>query len=399
MTPRRILGKVTRFFSPEALVSDPFAAIRPFNDDEVRPTIERLLASPDFIAALLRLRLGKGARYFAWLLRPLLSWLLRHQLRDIRSVHDLQMRIKGYVEHMIEDTTAGFTVSGLQHLDPGQAHLFISNHRDIAMDPAFTNYALHRAGHRTLRIAIGDNLLTEQWVADLMRLNKAFIVQRSARAPRELLAASRLLSEYIRHSIQVDNESVWIAQREGRAKNGVDRTEPAVIKMLSLCRDKQKETFGDLVASLHIVPVAISYELDPCDGLKAHELSCRASTGSYAKADREDVASIGRGIAGSKGLVHVAFGTPLGNDLASPEEVARAIDRQIVSGYRLRPPSLWAYERLHGPVPADVDVGEGSSSRAAFQARIDALPEADRPYALASYANALRSVLELQRAP
>jgi hypothetical protein len=139
-------------------------------------------------------------------------------------------------------------VSGLESLDTDRAYLFISNHRDIAMDPAFTNYALHRAGHETLRIAIGDNLLTEPWVADLMRLNKSFIVQRSASGPRELLAASRLLSRYIRHSLQVDNVPVWIAQREGRAKDGVDRTEPAVIKMLSLSRDKQSRSLSERIS-------------------------------------------------------------------------------------------------------------------------------------------------------
>ncbi len=269
-------------------MSDPFAAIRPFNDAEVRPTIDGLLRSPDFLTALLRLRLGEPARYFAWLLRPLLAAYLRRQLRDVHGVDDLQNKIKVYVENMIENTTAGFTVSGLEHLDGDRAHLFISNHRDITMDPAFTNYALHCAGHRTLRIAIGDNLLTEQWVADLMRLNKSFIVQRSARGPRELLAASKLLAQYIRESVQTDNEPVWIAQREGRAKDGVDRTEPAIIKMLSLSRDRKNESFGDHIASLRIVPVAISYELDPCDDLKARELAERAQTGSYAKADHED---------------------------------------------------------------------------------------------------------------
>lgn len=381
-------------------MSDPFAAIRPFNDDEVRPTIDRLLASPDFLTALVRLRLGDGARPFAWLLRPLAAAYVRWQARGVDTVHDLQMRMKGYLDRMIEETTAGFTVSGLEHLDPERAHLFISNHRDIAMDPAFTNYALHLAGHRTLRIAIGDNLLTERWVADLMRLNKSFIVQRSARGPRELLAASRLLSQYIRQSIQVDGEPVWIAQREGRAKDGRDRTEAAVIKMLSLSRDKTSETFGDHIASLRIVPVAISYELDPCDALKAHELAQRHATGTYAKADREDVTSIGRGIAGSKGRVHVAFGTPIGSDVETPADVAAEIDRQIIGNYRLRPPNLWAWRDLEGSGDPDgITIHEGSCSEAAFRGRMEMMPEEDRAYALAAYANALRSAQELAARP
>ncbi|MDP5069539.1 MAG: 1-acyl-sn-glycerol-3-phosphate acyltransferase, partial [Congregibacter sp.] len=231
-------------------MSDPFAAIRPYNDGEVRPTIDRLLGSKDFLNAMLRLRFGESSLVFAWFLRPLVRFYLRRQLTGISGVHDLQMFVRDYVERLIQDSTAGLSVSGLEHIDPKRAHLFISNHRDIAMDPALTNYVLHRAGYQTLRIAIGDNLLREQWVADIMRLNKSFVVKRSVAGPRELLANSKLLSQYIRSSLQDDNASIWIAQREGRAKNGRDRTEAAVIKMLSLSRDKQTESFAEHIASL-----------------------------------------------------------------------------------------------------------------------------------------------------
>ncbi|MEE4279763.1 MAG: 1-acyl-sn-glycerol-3-phosphate acyltransferase [Halieaceae bacterium] len=380
-------------------MSDPFAAIRPFNDDEVRPAIDGLLASQDFLEALMRLRLGPAAASFSWLLGPLVRGYLRRQLRNVASVGDLQALIETYIARMIDETTAGLSVSGLEALDASQAYLFISNHRDITLDPAFTNFSLYRAGHRTLRIAIGDNLLTEKWVADLMRLNKSFIVQRSARGPRELLAASRLLSQYIRQSVQQDNEPVWIAQREGRAKNGVDRTERAIVKMLSLSRDRQSEDFGEHIASLRIVPVAISYELDPCDALKARELAALAEMGRYEKADREDVNSIGQGISGSKGRVHLAFGSPLGSGHDSPESVAAAIDDQILRQYRLHPTNLWAYRTLHGDPPPTIEIHPGSCSEAAFRARIDAMPESDRPFALASYANSLCSVVETTARP
>jgi len=377
-------------------VSDPFAAIRPFNDDEIAPVIRRLLHSDDFLGAIARLRFGGGARSVGWLLRPLLRFYLGRQLRDVRSVHDLQMRIRPYIERMLAETTAGFTTSGVEKLDPERACLFISNHRDIVLDPALSNYALHRAGHQTLRIAIGDNLLREPWIADMMRLNKSFIVQRQLSAPRELLAASRLLSAYIRKSLQQDNAPVWIAQREGRAKDGVDRTEPAVIKMLSLSRDKAQETFSAHIAGLRIVPVSISYELDPCDALKARELWQRDSTGTYQKNDVEDIASIGRGIAGNKGRVHLHFGEPLGPGLESPQEVAAAIDEQVLRGYRLHPSNLFAYRRLHGRAPEQsLPIAPGSCSERAFDARIDALPEPHRRYALAAYANALLGKLSL----
>lgn len=390
-------------------MTDPFADIRPFSDAEVRPTIERLLGSREFLTAMLRLRLGPQAERFAWLLRPFARYALRRQFGHVQNVLDLQVMVKGYLDRTIENTTAGFSVSGLDQLDPSMAHLFISNHRDIAMDPAFTNYALHSAGHDTVRIAIGDNLLTQQWVGDLMRLNKSFIVQRSVSGPRELLAASRRLAQYIRASVQEDEVPVWIAQREGRAKDGVDRTEPAIIKMLSLSRDKQQESFAQHIAGLRIVPVSISYELDPCDAMKARELASRCATGAYEKAVQEDVSSIGQGISGNKGRVHMSFGTPLDGELDTPGAVAAVIDRQIISSYRLHPPNLWAYQRLHGDpgVPINtsatqacdrIQVAEGSCTEAEFDARIAAMPEAERPFALAAYANAFRGALELAAA-
>jgi len=304
------------------------------------------------------------------------------------------MRVKAYMEQMIENPTSGCTVSGLDQLDPAHAYLFISNQRDIAMDPAFTNYALHRAGHQTLRIAIGDNLLHEQWVADLMRLNKSFIVQRSHPGPRELLAASKLLANYIRFSINDDNVPVWIAQREGRAKNGVDRTETAIVKMLSLSRNKRTKSLSEHVRDLRIVPVAISYELDPCDEMKGTELHQLETTGSYEKTDREDVASIGLGISGAKGRVHVSFGSPLDGNFESPEEVAVAIDDQIVSGYHLFRTSLWAYQHLFGEPEHSIEVESGTVSEREFTERVDAMSEGVRPFVLASYANSLHSRLE-----
>lgn len=379
-------------------MTDPFAAIRPYRDDEVQPVLRRLLASPDFLNTMAGLRFRGLAGRWPALLRPLIRWRLRSQFGAVDSVHGFQMVVKGYLEAMILRTTAGFSVSGLDALDPSVPYLFVSNHRDIAMDPAFTNFALHRSGHSTVRIAIGDNLLTRDWIADLMRLNKSFIVKRSASKPREKFEASRLLSAFIRSSLLEEREPIWIAQREGRAKDGLDRTEPAVIKMLSLSRDKQSESFAEHLASLRLVPVSISYEVDPCDGLKASELLRRADGSGYVKTGDEDVASIGRGIAGHKGYVHAHFGQPLEAVHDSAAAVATAIDAQVIAGYRLYPTSLWAWERLEGrapPLPAETEVGEASVSREQFDARIDALAPRERDYALAQYANAVNSKLAL----
>jgi len=249
-----------------------------------------------------------------------------------------------------------------------------------------------------VRIAIGDNLLTKPWVSDLMRLNKSFIVKRSVSGPRELLASSKNLASYIQHSLLQEHAPVWIAQREGRAKDGIDRTEPAVIKMLAMSRDKASQSFGEHIAGLGIVPVAISYELDPCDALKANELYQKATAGSYLKGEQEDVASIGQGIAGDKGRVHVAFGTPLGDAFADANAVAAEIDRQVISAYRLHRTNVQAYRMLHGsdaPLPGDAVVEGGECSPQQFERRIEALPEGHRPFALAIYANAVVSKLSL----
>jgi len=378
-------------------LDDPFADIRPYHDEEVATVLTGLLAEPELLETLGRQRGGLVASLPAFFMRPLVRMALKHQLKGIADVHGMQMVLKSYVESMIDNTTGGFSVSGLDRLDPGRPYLFMSNHRDIAMDPAFTNYALHMGGHKTVRIAIGDNLLTKPWVSDLMRLNKSFIVKRSATGPRELLAASKQLSQYLQHSLLEEKAPIWIAQREGRAKDGIDRTEPAVIKMIGMSRDKNSQTFGEHIASLGIVPVSISYELDTCDALKANELYQLATTGSYEKGEQEDITSIGRGIAGQKGKVHVSFGTPLGAEFENADEVAQQIDRQVIAGYCLHPTNLFAYDMLYGehaPAPDGLYLEEGICSRDEFEARIEAMPEAHRPYALAIYANAVVSKMD-----
>jgi hypothetical protein len=377
-------------------LSDPYADIRPYRDEEVAPVLARLLGDPEFLDSIASLRLGRLATLAPALIRPLVRFLLRRELRGVADVGAMQDIIKHYMDRMIESTTRGFSRSGLEQLDPGRAYLFMSNHRDIAMDPAFTNYALYQGGRDTVRIAIGDNLLTKPWASDLMRLNKSFIVKRSVSGPRELLAASKNLSAYIRHSLQQENAPVWIAQREGRAKDGLDRTEPAIIKMLSLSRDKRAQSFGEHIESLGIVPVSISYELDPCDALKANELAEVATAGSYEKGEQEDIASIGRGIAGEKGRVHVSFGSPLGSGFDTPEDVAAEVDRQVIDQYCLHPTNLQAYHMLHGehaPIPDKLYLEEGDCSSQEFTARIEAMPEAHRPHALGIYANAVVSKL------
>jgi glycerol-3-phosphate O-acyltransferase len=310
-------------------------------------------------------------------------------MRGVNSVYDFQMRIASYMQRMIRTTTDTFEVEGLDRLEHDQAYLFIGNHRDIALDPAFVNYALYQAGRSTVRIAIGDNLLQKPYVSDLMRLNKSFIVPRSAKGKRAMLAAYQQLSSYIRHSIGEDNHSIWMAQREGRAKDGIDRADPAIIKMLTMSgrqADKQAK-LGDIIRELRMVPVSISYEYDPCDLQKARELYAMHTEGAYQKIEFEDIRSIVAGITGAKGRIKLTFGTPLSADFESPEAVAQEIDQQVMKGYHLFPSHQLALE-ASGLAPDLVDLTEVTDiDRQRFHARLAEVPTHLRDWWLAQYAN------------
>lgn len=382
-----------------------FDDIRPYHDHEVAEVLQRLIRDPEMIATLLRWRFPRLSQYLSGLLKPVVHYRLQRQFGHIDSVDAFQQQVRVFMDRMIANTTSQFTVSGLATLDPQQPYLFISNHRDIALDPAFVNYALFHGQRDTVRIAIGDNLLSKPFVSDLMRLNKSFIVKRSAKGPRQVLATYRTLSQYIRRSIEQDQSPIWIAQREGRAKDGIDRTEPAIIKMLAMSMDKSSEQFSDHINRLNIVPVSLSYELDPCDAAKARELHARATTGEYVKQEHEDVASIAQGITGDKGHVHVAFGEPLQGQWETPEQVAAAIDRQILQHYLLQPTNYLAYYMINGEFPQGAAVDEQQvrllqqqpEHERRFRQRIEAMPVAHRPLALNIYCNPVLS--KLQRLP
>jgi len=380
---------------------DLFDAIRPYNDTEVPIVLARLSKDKAFLDCLIRFRHpGSGALRMA-LLRPLLALRLQAQLRTIKTVAQLQAHIEPYINRTIEQSTAGISWSGMEHIEQGKAHLFIANHRDIVMDPAFANYALYKSALPTLRIAIGDNLLQKPFVADLMRLNKSFIVQRSLSGRKEKLAAFQLLSAYINHSIRKDGELTWIAQAEGRAKDGDDRTDPAILKMFHLaCKDA---SFREIVRDLRMTPLTISYEYDPCDLAKARELYIRASTGQYVKAADEDDTSIALGITGFKGRVHVHFGTPL-EPVDDARELAAAIDRQIGSSYRLFPVNYLAYadwqerdKTLEVPPAAELFAeSELAPARKEWQKRLSSCEEPHRPWLIRQYAMPVRNQYRLK---
>ena len=349
--------------------------------------LERLLASDSCLRLLVRQRLGRLAGALpAMLVHPLLRAWLRRRLRGVERVLDFQLLVNEYLEQVLRTTTDGFQTCGLEHL-PSRACLFISNHRDIVLDPALVNHAIYHAGHGTAAIAIGDNLLGQPHVEDLMRLNRSFIVPRSLRGPRELLRAFRHLSAYIRHSVVENRQSVWIAQRSGRAKDGMDQTEIALIKMLAMAPDFGKAGFSQRMRSLCVVPVTLSYEYDPCDQLKARELEAQAQMGSYHKAKDEDIVSMARGITGWKGRVAVTFSPPLDGDLEDAAAVARQLDQAIHRAYRLYPGNLFAWRSVEEGAS---DIRPQTPEERAFERRLRKAPESLRHRMLEMYANPVR---------
>ncbi|WP_413283232.1 1-acyl-sn-glycerol-3-phosphate acyltransferase [Vibrio sp. MA40-2] len=320
---------------------DIYQDIRPYNDSEISAAINRLICDQEFVSAILKHRFSSKPAWLRYCLSPVVKLLLKHKWGKLRTVQDVQLEMEKYLSQVLKDTTDGVNFEGLQSLDPTKTYLFISNHRDIAMDPALINYGLHHSQHKTVRIAIGDNLLKKPCATELMKLNKSFIVKRSVRAPRELMKALGQLSSYIKHSLDTGN-SIWIAQREGRAKDGNDMTDPAILKMFHVEGRKNKVSFADHTKSLNIVPVAISYENDPCDLDKANELDEKNCRGTYQKSEFEDIESIVKGIVGYKGRVSVKFGEVIDDEFETPEALANEIDTQIRQLYTLYPVNLYA---------------------------------------------------------
>ncbi len=380
-----------------------FEDIRPYRDDEVRGVVDALLEDLGLSRALGKFRHPTFYRWFPGPITRLVQLALKQELRHVNCIHDVQIIIEKYLDKIIETTTDGLTQSGLDKLDPKVPCLFISNHRDITMDPALVNYMLYHHGFDTLQIAFGDNLLKRPFLSHLMKLNKSFIVKRSVQG-RDLLAASKQLSAYIRHCIH-SGQNVWIAQRQGRAKDGIDKTEAAVIKMLHMAGREHDQPLHAGINELHIVPVAISYEFDPCDGAKATELHAIDTTGRFVKDENTDVQSILTGMIGWKGAVHLTFGERIRvPDAVTAEGVAELIDGQIVRNYKLHLVNYLALEKIQKPfmdfatLPAlfGVTAAEVQAKRQELDKRLQALPAGLHPFVLGMYANPVIRKTELK---
>lgn len=368
-----------------------FDRIRPYHDHEVAEVVQRIVNHPQLPAAAAKIIMPKALKTTgigAWLAR----WLVRKKTKKLTSVADCQLLIAEYFDALIASTTSGLTVSGLKNLNPGQPYLFISNHRDIVMDSSLMNYLLHRAGLPTCRMAVGDNLLKHELAADLMRLNKSFVIERDVAGTKAAYKVLHRTSRYIRQSIE-EGVSVWIAQREGRAKDGWDRTDPAVLKMLGLAHKEVGGSDGveNMVARYTVIPVSVGYELDPCAGAKAHELYLTDRDGSYAKAVEEDVKSIITGLVGQKGRVHIHFGEPIPASCDSPPAIADAIDRSVLSNIRVYPTQVKAVQMLGDTESEAAEVCALPEVMSIFDAASKSCPDQERPFFLCQYANLIKN--------
>ena len=325
-------------------VSPNFEDIRPLNQDEVQAAIEELLASEEFRHAL---------RY----VKPDLDWdQLSAAMRACKTKEQFKSTLAyDAVMTVAKKTTFSLTISGRSRLPEGKpACTFISNHRDIVLDASFLNVMLYDVGYGMTQVTIGDNLLIRPWIKTFVRLNNSFIVKRGV-SVRQMLEVSGTLSAYINHTIKDTKESIWIAQREGRAKDSNDRTQPSVLKML--CMAGGKDIIGNL-KSLNIVPVAISYEFDPCDYLKAQEFQLKRDNPEYHKTQRDDLLNMETGILNNKGRVHFTISQLINDQLDQLDPnmdrnelfaaVASIIDKEIYRHYRFYPNNYVAYDLLSG---------------------------------------------------
>lgn len=325
---------------------DPYQDIRPYTDEEVCEVLERLGHSNALHQALVDYRFPIVPRVFRTVLTKLVGMQLRRHFGPVNTIAAFQEWLTQWVYQLVHTTTTDVEICGLEELRGKGPYLLLSNHRDIAMDPTLVNYALMKSAWATAHIAIGDNLLQNPVVADLMRLNKSFIVKRGASSNREKLRELQRLSAYVRDSMAAGH-SIWIAQREGRAKDNRDQTDTAVLKMLALSGRDDKLLFVDAMSRLNPVPVYVQYEWDPCDVMKARELVALEHFGSYEKQPGEDTLSMLTGLRGHKGQVRICFGKPMtAADMEDAQTMAAHADAQMAAMNIVLPVSYAALRLL-----------------------------------------------------
>ena len=371
-----------------------FDAIRPFEDEEVNGALKSIAKHP----------MMKAMMQFTFPGRKEEFWI--DKFKEIHSIRDFQTQIIAQtVRQILEKSSEGLSFSGFENLDKNASYLFISNHRDIILDTSLLNLVLLEGGFVMTSSAIGDNLVKKDFLHILAKLNRNFLVERSV-SIREQLGSSRLLSEYITTLLQKENRSIWMAQREGRTKDGNDATQQGLLKMLAMA--SENEPLIGFFKDLKIVPLSISYEYDPTDMLKMPQLMAQSRNEQYVKSKNEDFNTMLSGVLGQKKRIHLHAGSVLGEELdalASPSEnknkllqsIAQLIDQSIIKNYKLWPTNYIAYDLLR-------QTNEFENHYAAeekrlfirrFEMRLDASSSAVKQSFLAMYANPVINQISL----
>ncbi|NCC10091.1 MAG: acyltransferase [Bacteroidia bacterium] len=318
-----------------------FDEIRPYHDEELPQIFEELIEDPAFRDAAAVVMPGVPFEAVAQKMRGCKTKL------DFQKAfcYDLLWQLAGkYTDGLSMECSAN---------DSSKAYTYVSNHRDIILDSGFLSILLIDKGLDTVEIAIGDNLLIYPWISKLVRVNKSFIVQR-ALTMRQMLESSARMSRYMHYTIGEKQQSIWIAQREGRAKDSNDRTQDSILKMLAMGGEGE---IIDRLMAMNIAPLAISYEYDSCDFLKAQEYQLKRDVEGYKKTTQDDLINMQMGLFGYKGRVHFQVATCLNDELAQVDRslpktelfalVSEMIDRRIHSNYRLYPVNYVAHDLLH----------------------------------------------------
>ena len=354
-----------------------FDAIRPFYDSEINEAILNVKNHP-----MMKAMMG-------FTFPDVADEVWKEQLSKTHSIRDFQCNfIYHTIQKVLEKSSDGLSTSGFEKLEKGESYLFVSNHRDIVLDTTLLNVALFEHGLVMTASAIGDNLVQKDFLNVLAKLNRNFLVQRGL-SPREMLQSSKNLSEYIGHLIQHENRSVWIAQREGRTKDGNDSTNPGVLKMLAMGSDEAN--LMDYFKKLKVVPVSISYEYDPTDVLKIPQLIAETNNEVYVKEKNEDFMTLLSGIMGQKKRIHIHIGDVLDQEIEAIKKefdnnnkqiqaLAQVIDDSILRSYKLWPTNYIAYD-IANKVNTYADrYTEGEKSL--FERRLDMRIDAENPVAL-----------------
>jgi Acyltransferase len=374
-----------------------FDAIRPFYDTEVNDAILKVVDHP-MMKALMNFTFPE-----------LEDEVWKEQLRRTHSTRDFQCNfIYQALQKVLETTSDGLTTSGFEKLELNTAYMFISNHRDILLDTSLLNACLFEHKLVMTASAIGDNLVTKSFLKVLAKLNRNFLVQRGL-SPREMLQSSKLLAEYISKLLQHENRSVWIAQREGRTKDGNDATNPGVLKMLAMASDE--ENLMDYFKKIQLVPISISYEYDPTDALKMPQLLAEANQEIYIKEKNEDFVNLMSGIMGQKRRIHIHVGDVLDVELDAIkaehdnsnkqiQALAQIIDDSIITSYKLWPTNYIAYDIVNQTNTYSDLYTENEKSL--FERRLERKIDCNNPLALQSflamYANPVANKLKYENA-